>query len=58
MDFALPLPRLADRVEEVLSDPRRLLEAGAAAAAKARAWDLGAYASEFETLLRRALGGA
>lgn len=50
-----PTAELADCVEKLLMEPQQLLVVGGAAAAKARAWDLQAYAVELVMLVERAL---
>jgi glycosyltransferase involved in cell wall biosynthesis len=55
VDMDVPIAELADGVEALLSDRGRLAAVGAAAAARARCWDLDAYASRLGELVRQAV---
>ncbi|KAI8474837.1 MAG: hypothetical protein J3K34DRAFT_517917 [Monoraphidium minutum] len=50
-----PAAGVADAIEALLADPARLAAVGGAAAARARAWELGAYAVELAALVQRAI---
>ncbi|GBF97548.1 hypothetical protein Rsub_10149 [Raphidocelis subcapitata] len=56
VDMAAATGALADAAEALLADAPRLAAAGAAAASKARAWDLDAYARRLVALVEAALG--